>query len=642
MNQKQNSLVSSLFCGAFIGALYGLVGTVIFDLEKDLSNVDQLFLFRIGGLAVSILFYNLVYFICVGIFAGLAARIISRWSGKPLALPDWILTAGLLGMHEVIFRIIAYKRLGVFVILLAGVFFLGSKISKKQQRNAPGRRKGWTDFPAAAFVIAILVGAFLLPVLYQISIEGKRNNQAAARKSPNILMIVMDTARADHFSSYGYPKKTSPNFDAVAKQGALFLNAISAAPWTLSSHASIFTGLYPSQHGADWGNSSLHSNFVTLAEYLQSRGYHTVGFWENPWIGGKYQGLAQGFREFYSLYEYPIRYHSLGLARKAGQLLTGRKDTLEYTEDTLRHFKTWILRNESEEKPFFAFINFIVCHTPNYPRPKFVNINWTEKELSKIEKVNVGAELFYLPEYRLNEKELSIMRDIYDGEIAYLDSKIGELVRFLEEKQVLDNTILIILSDHGENFGDHGYIEHQFCLYDSLLHVPLIIRYPPKIQPGQVVKERVSTTFIFQTVAELLGEGDASLPAQIEKRSLFGNQGDQTVYAEYASAVKMLKGIIEKEAPGFDFKPFDRTLYAAYMERFKLIGSSDGREELYDLKADAKELRNILDQESPRAEEVRRAYDKWQSKAWKPKFNPEDEKMDSATKRALRSLGYVK
>jgi arylsulfatase A-like enzyme len=460
---------------------------------------------------------------------------------------------------------------------------------------------------------------------------------------PNILFIVMDTVRADHLSCYGYHRHTTPNIDTISHEGALFLKAFSPAPWTLPSHASMFTGLYPSQHGAGWEYKHLDMQFSTLAEYLVENGYRTAGFSENPFVSESY-GLAQGFQSFYRMYGSSNKPIGLPLTREAYKLIFYQQKTREYARDTVNYCKTWILKHNSDEKPFFVFINFMAAHLPNYPRSENASRDYKPEILTRIEPINQIPERFYLPQYKLSRHELDALIDLYDGDLMYLDHEICRLLEFLRQNNILDNTILVITSDHGENFGDHGLIEHQFCLYNSLLHVPLIVRFPQKVQKGLVVREKVSTIFLFKTISDWIGiEGPNSL-YPIESRSLFDNSHDAPIYAEYDNAVEMLRNVIGEEAPpDFDFRPYDKSIKCIYDGDYKLVLSTNGNNEIYRISNDFNENKNLINSKEEKHQELLDALMKWHTGLSKPphkEMTPTT--VDSETKDALRSLGYVK
>ena len=384
--------------------------------------------------------------------------------------------------------------------------------------------------------------------------------------------------------------------------------------------------------------------FFTLAEYLGKAGYQTVGYSENPFVS-RGNGLAQGFREFYEMYTYPKRSLLDRLASKTRKTLLNYRETREFAEDTTDSFKLWILKNYGAKnpKPFFAFLNLMPAHLPNYPRPELRTGSPSSADLEKIEPVNLMPEKFYLPRYRLSDGQLDIMRLLYEGDIAYLDSKIGEIFRFLKEHKVLDDTIIVITSDHGENFGDHDLIEHQFCLYNSLLHVPLIIRYPKIFLPGAVKQEMVSTIFLFRTLADLIEVPADKDLAQLDKRSLLDEKANDPLYAEHENFINMIESVLAKEAPeGFNFDRFNRHWKCIYNDDFKLIWSSNGQMELYRIAEDWEEEKNLIEDSPQIGRDLLGLLDGWQTSLWRMPFEKRSRKIDKAAEEALRTLGYIK
>jgi arylsulfatase A-like enzyme len=399
----------------------------------------------------------------------------------------------------------------------------------------------------------------------------------------------LDAVRADHLSCYGYGQKTTPNIDRISHESVLFANAFSAAPWTLPSHASMFTGLYPSQHKADWGHVYLDAGFPTLAEKLRDVGYQTVGFSENVFVGRSF-GLARGFGEFHDTWRRPLVVRAI--ARVATRVL-GYRERLECAERSVGLLERWVLNNSHSGKPFFAFVNLMAAHLPRYPRSALSSRNWTKENLARIEPVNLIPERYYLPKYKLSQQELAIMSDIYDGEISYLDSHIGDLISFLAKAGILDKTIVILTSDHGENFGEHELIEHQFCLYNTLLHVPLIMRYPPVLKRGTVDK-KVSTVFLSKTILSLVEVAPREAPEGLHLDPLAQIKGQDLVVAEFSNGVKMLKGVLGAEGVEVDFSRFDKSLRCVIQGDYKFIWSSNGQYELYRMREDFGEIDNLI------------------------------------------------
>ena len=276
-----------------------------------------------------------------------------------------------------------------------------------------------------------------------------------------------------------------------------------------------------------------------------------------------------------------------------------RKDPLEYADRTSGLLRQWLKDESNRGRPFFAFVNFMAAHLPRYPRQQAGDGRWPSETLMRIEPVNLVPERFYLESYRLDQSDLSVMKEIYDQEISYIDEYLGNIFDFLDEQKILDNTILIITSDHGENFGEHGFIEHQLCLYDSLIHVPLIIRFPKLFLP-RVIENRVSTVNLFPTVLDILNSEKDELKnsgADSEVSAIHRVSEDQVIIAEYSNGLDMMKEALHDEAPNFDFSPYDRDLKSLTMGDYKYIWDSNGGEQLFDVRADADEKYDIATQE---------------------------------------------
>ena len=455
---------------------------------------------------------------------------------------------------------------------------------------------------------------------------------------PNVILVVLDTVRADHLSCYGYTENQTPNIDHISRDGLLFMNAYSAAPWTLPSHASMFTGLLTSQHRADWGHRFLTEDHFTLAEYLREVGYRTAGFSENPNVTSS-NGLAQGFTEFHDIWRAPL---FVRVMRRINDRFHFRNDRHEYARRTSGLFRRWAMNGHSSGRPIFAFINLMAAHLPRYPRTSPGGKSWSSEEVEKIEPVNLVPERYYLDQYKLGPDELDMMRDIYDQEISYVDRCIGDLVDVLRDQQLLDNTILIITSDHGELFGEHDFIEHQLCLYEPVLRVPLIIRYPRKILP-RIIDENVSTAALFSTIVEILGipeRNSVQTPNEITKSALSRTAEDMSIVAEFTNGVKMMKRAIQHEARDFDFSPFDQDLKSIIMGNYKYIWYSTGREELFDLGADPDELFDLSSVEKNLARHHRQVLAELTVFGEDALDSDPASPIDPATRDALRALGY--
>lgn len=324
---------------------------------------------------------------------------------------------------------------------------------------------------------------------------------------PNVVFITLDTARSDHFSSYGYARATTPNIDRLASRGVLFENAVSPSSWTFPSFASMFTGLLPHQHGAS-ADAPLDDPSITLARLLQSQGYETAGFNSNFLWGQKRLGLGQGFDVYddgssgfiqnaactllggaiYRMFYYRLIYPNFPGDRDAAQ-------TNQAVTRWLRH---------RSGRPFFLFINYFDTHAP-YLAPAPDGMRFGTLPYRLVRKVRFAGALGN--PRRLSPEEMAALVNGYDNCLAYVDGQIGELIELLSRTRDGLNTIVVVTADHGESLGEHGYLGHGWGLQRELLHVPLLIA-GPGIPKGMRITGVATTRRIFATILNWAGRGD--------------------------------------------------------------------------------------------------------------------------------------
>jgi len=395
-------------------------------------------------------------------------------------------------------------------------------------------------------------------------------------KRPNVLLIVMDAVRADHLSSYGYHLPTTPNIDRIARQGILYENAITPGSWTLPSHATLFTGLYPRDHRTNAENWRLDPSFTTLAELLAAEGYETIGFSNNPWLS-KESGLQQGFATFHDIWRDPRK--------------------LEFGDDGAGLTNEKVLRwldARPPSKPFLAFVHYMEPHF-GYDPPAEVARPFVEhldqEVVNRLRQWRHPREVGYLlgvPGMEVSESEFEVLRALYDGEVAYVDRRVGELVAEVDARRLGDQTVVVVTSDHGEHFGEHGLMDHKMSLYDALIRVPLVVRFPPRVPSGTIVSGQVQTNDLFVSFLEWCG---VTRPAPRGARPLpvgEGGLGREVTYAEFANPTRFMS-VMADRFPGVDRSRFDRSLAAVRGETHKYIWASDGTFELYELATDPKE-----------------------------------------------------
>ncbi|HKI54097.1 MAG TPA: sulfatase-like hydrolase/transferase [Anaerolineales bacterium] len=333
------------------------------------------------------------------------------------------------------------------------------------------------------------------------------NLREAKASAPNVLVIVVDTLRADHLSLQGYDRNTDPNLTRLASEGVMFDNAYSTSSWTLTSHASLFTGRWPYEHRAD-GGRSLDDTYPTIAEALLARGYRTGAFVGNFGTVTRHWGFARGFTHFEDYYQtVPQLLVSSVYGRFLEYYVLHKVFGMEYRIDRRwapsinQSTLDWI--DQDSKHPFFVFVNYFDVHAPyispdrdifsEIPNPGgLVNTDWTT--------VNI-----YDPK---TPEQIQGEIDAYDGGIQYTDQQIQNLLNELDKRGVLENTIVMVTSDHGELFGEHGLWEHHNSLYRPVIHVPLIIWEPSSIPQNVRIHTAVSNVSIPATVLDLLGYSD--------------------------------------------------------------------------------------------------------------------------------------
>ncbi len=307
----------------------------------------------------------------------------------------------------------------------------------------------------------------------------------------NLLVISIDTLRADHLKCYGYNQDTSPHLDRLAKEGVLFENLTSASSWTVPSHMSMFTSLYPSVHGVQTARSALGEGVPTLAQCLAQSGYATAAFVMGTMLNHQY-GFNRGF-QFYD--DFTVK-------MKVGVPLNVDRGNV-FTNPVITNLATKWLKKHSREN-FFLFLHYWDCHSDYIAPPPF-NSQF-DPDYKGIEN---GRDIFRRAMRddilaRISIRDLAHMEALYDGSIAYTDEHVGKILGLLQDLGLSEKTLVIVLSDHGEAFLEHGLIYHGNSLYEEELHAPLIMRLPGVIPAGKRVAGNVSHVDLMPTVLGLL------------------------------------------------------------------------------------------------------------------------------------------
>ena len=449
-------------------------------------------------------FVDLTLFLLAGFFLSLVGSFFSKITAKRitwfslifLMILDWAFVA-LFG--RISFLPLMVLAVGLSVQLVYYAVRSDAKLTNFARRSVP-----WLAGIAVAIFVVIQGGGWLREKQATSSLPKSQTD------APNVIVIVVDTLRADHLSTYGYERDTSPFLDSLAQQGVKFNAAISPSSWTQPSHASMLTGRYTYEHQAE--TKPLDGRFTTIGEELQTQGYRTGAFSANTLFFSRRQGFGRGFLHFEdsnqsilddflnsSLYGFIFDYYGL---RKA--LNYEGVPTRKYADDINRSVLKWV--GKDEDKPFFVFINYFDVHDPYLP---------PEPYRSKYASVpNPGGLINgfvdrYHPE--LTPEQLQSETDAYDGAISYVDDQIKALFNELDQRGELDNTIVIITSDHGESLGEHGLLQHSASLYLEEIHVPLIV-WGPGLPAAKQIDTPVSTTGLPSTILSLIGAQDDPFP----------------------------------------------------------------------------------------------------------------------------------
>jgi arylsulfatase A-like enzyme len=417
--------------------------------------------------------------------------------------------------------------------------------------------------------------------------------------SPNVLIIILDTVRALSLGLYGYERPTSPNLERMARLGTVFDHAIAPAPWTLPSHASMFTGVPAHELSAGW-TERLDGAPTTLAESFRDRGYRTGGVVANWFYTNSEWGIDRGFLHYSDFtHSFGHALASTSLSNKALKWmerrwqnhfwfhrLGGRRIAPDISRDLIR----WLERDR--DRPFFAFVNYYDAHDPYVAPAAFVERirAMPRRRAPPVRALKDGRVHDALPEQRT----IALRQiDLYDAAIAYLDDEIGKLLGRLDARGRLDNTIVVITSDHGEEFGENGHYWHGQSLYNAAVHVPLLIVYPPTVPAGRRVARPVSLTDLAATITDLANVGPVTFPGASLARHWNGSGGaGERVFASLRLRTPRAR---TNEAE----------LRAVFSDDLHYIASDVGREWLFRYRSDPLESNNLVGADSLYASALR-------------------------------------
>ena len=428
-----------------------------------------------------------------------------------------------------------------------------------------------------------LVASITLALLCQAIPVAQRT--ADRSQQANLLLITIDTLRADHLGSYGYTGVRTPVLDALAREGVRFSSAFSPVPLTLPAHCSILTGTYPTFHGVrDNSGFVLAPSQVTLAKVMKRAGYRTAAFVGAFVVDSKF-GLGLGFDYYFDHFDLS-RFENVspGYIQRTGD---------EVVRETIRWLES---QRANTGGPFFVWTHLYDPHDPYTP-----------------------------PEPYLSRHKNSP----YDGEIEFTDANVGTLFDWLRRNGFYGNTLIVVAGDHGESLGEHGESMHGFFIYNATLHVPLIVKFPRGNNAGRVVAESVSLVDIFPTVLQILGVSDP-VTAKVQGRGL----------------LSVILGKAAGYRPEIYAETYYPRLQFGWSELRALITETDKfvlapKQELYDYRIDFPESRNLASEKSVVANQLRDRLRDLIRRYSAPSSSSARSNLDPETRERLRSLGYV-
>ena len=558
------------------------------------------------------------------------AFLANPWMVSLLLLCTLSISHEALPSHSMIYRV------------AASLLVLGAIAATGFAWRLAGTRKPTASITRRLAAIAAGAALFIGTQIWQAKLVPRLAASASSGTvvRPNVLLITMDTVRADHLSLYGYSRDTTPNLKRFAQGATVFDRAISPADYTLSSHASIFTGQYPSWHGAYPVPPALrlgrplHPGSSTLASVLAANHYRTAGIYANTTFLGNWTGLNQGFDIWSS--PSPERLHNpdrpFYLRYAATELLATILKSYEFEAmfpraSDINNCAYDILDNNRGGGPLFLFLNYMDAHFPYAPpagfsrrfRTPWLDNFWDYSGLVKA--VNQDGK-------RLDDTWRSSLLSLYDTGISYEDLEIGKLLAHLRSSGLYDSSLIVITSDHGDAFGEHGRLGHAVnSLYQEIVHVPLIVKYPGQ-HDGSRSAEWVSLVDIMPTVLQAAA---VPLPAGLQGRSLHtaDEPGSAPVFTESRAA-----------GDGFRSPHLNGMKRAAFAGSWKLITWSGGSPELYDLAADPSEAENRFSSGNSAGTALSARLQTWTATI--PHQRPANgAQPNPAMIRRLKSLGYV-
>ena len=647
------------------GCIAGAAGAVtLWFTRRVLFEEDQSpqILETAGGLTVTLAFlvnlvlgfgdaHGFVPLIVAGVLlAGIqmAALFSGRWRLRAGFLTNyWISAALLLGLGtELKLREMGVAgQLGAHLDrwswVLAVALLVTAVVSVVVGRALSARRNSGAVLRVCAATLALMLvlvaGSEVLAVFGRAPGVEAAPKEVSSASRPNVVVIVMDTVRADHLSLYGYDRDTTPNLKGLAQDSVVYSNAISSSDITLTSHASLFTGMYASWHGgycdpakAPYGQP-VNPNYPTLPELLKSSGYSTLGVAANLYLRADF-GLQRGFDEFHiprpvAMLPADVPFLMRRTLRRALRLVV---DTTQF--DRLFSFagdvdsELFSVLAHRGREPFFAFLNYMDAHFPYVPPVPYEHQfpgekpGYTQEDL-EAEQIAISGGRDPSPVY------LRHSLSKYDGGIAYVDAEVGRVVAWLKQHNTYENTMLVIASDHGEAFGERHRVGHGNSPYQNVVRVALMVKFPHSAHQG-IESTPVSLIDVAPTVLATLG---LPVPPAMQGRDLNHPESlaGRVLYNEAFPCAVL-------QPPDC---PHGCMARAVYQWPYKYIASSTGKRELFDLSKDPLEEHTLYAVQRPVAESLRANLDSWMKSM--PARATQKHNLNRDDLQRLKGLGYV-
>lgn len=588
--------------------------------------------------------------LCLGALAGAAFAAIQAMH-KHLAISLWTVVSLMDFVSFVCFGALAGLTLACLMILIIRA---GTLISV---RNIVAVTISGLIVSAVAILVLVVVLRPLQPA--------QQSRQATRRQDrlPDIVVVIYDAVRADIlYDQRGGVPDWCPRLKELASRGLVFRNAVSPAPWTLPSHASLFTGLSELDHGATEECPVLRPQMTTIAEVLRDRGYYTVALVANPWVS-RARGFDQGFDRYLELWQIrddvPLMFRA---ANRLGWTRWPFQDNPQHDKGAMlasRLAEDTIAKLDSQT-PLLLFVNLVDAHPPYWaPEPYRLSLVPPQAIARGIVPQAISQDWVSIltGQTSLNRAQLAVIRGLNQGEVAYMDKHLGRVLDALKNAGRLETSLIAVTADHGAALGEGRLFGSGFDLREEMIRIPLIVQFPKRQQAGQVRDDLVYLHDLYPTITQIVdGSPNKDQPAstvEVARGGVSLLRPGARLYglSSYGRPVNMLYNLWQR-TPEFDASLFDRRLLALRGRHYKFVWSSSGAQHLYDLSAKG-ENENIANPVTPLFKQheglMKTILEMDPGDAWTRMLhvarNSGSRKgntlMDERTLKGLQSLGYV-